>query len=94
MTYSEFIQTLVSPITTFVNGLKTIANSLMSNYIFITIFGLIIFVSLFWLIYDTFISLTINCIESPKPKKKQQEKEIPSDVPDPQTASVEELKKG
>ena len=93
MTYSEFLQTLVSPITTFVSGLSSIASSLMSNYIFITLLGLVIFGSLFWLIYDTFVSLTINCIESPKPKKLNQESEIPSHTPEPQTADVSELRR-
>ena len=43
MTYSEFINTLSDGCTMFFNGIFTIANSLMSNYIVITLLGLSLF---------------------------------------------------
>lgn len=52
MTYYEFLEFIFTPISYFVNWLTSIANSLIHNYIFITFFGIVIFVSLFWFLID------------------------------------------
>lgn len=51
MTYQEFLNSLVSPITSFVNWLTMVANNLIHNYIFITFLGITIFISFIWLIF-------------------------------------------
>ena len=52
MTYQDFLDSLVSPITSFVSWLGMVANSLIHNYIFITMLGIVLFISLVWLVYD------------------------------------------
>ena len=52
MSYSDFLNNLISPITAFVNWLSTMANSLITNYYFITFLGITIFISLFWLLFN------------------------------------------
>ena len=52
MTYQDFLDSLVSPITSFVSWLSMVANSLIHNYIFITMLGIVLFISLVWLVYD------------------------------------------
>lgn len=52
MTYQDFLSTLVSPINYFINWLSIVADSLIHNYIFITMFGIVLFISLVWLVYD------------------------------------------
>ena len=51
MSYNEFLNSFIGVISLFVNGIKEIANTLSHNYIFITLIGLVMFSSLFWLIY-------------------------------------------
>ena len=63
MSYSNFLDSLSNAFVIFVNGLVSISNSLMSNYFFITILGLVLFCSLFWLVYDTFGDFFSNKIE-------------------------------
>ena len=63
MTYHEFLEFIFTPITSFVNWLGMVANSLMSNYIFMTFLGITIFISLVWVVYD-FIKTIIDNISS------------------------------
>ena len=51
MSYSEWLDTLVSPISNFINWLSMVANSLIHNYFVITLLGICLFLSLFWLIF-------------------------------------------
>lgn len=54
MSYQDFLNTLISPIRLFVSALTEVADTLVHNYIFITLLGLSLFVSLVWLIYYAF----------------------------------------
>lgn len=60
MSYSDFINTFTNGINLFINSLITIANSLLSNYIFITILGLSIFTYLFYLLVSIIVSFNFN----------------------------------
>lgn len=51
MTYSEWLDTLVSPISYFISWLSTIADNLIHNYFVITLLGICLFVSLLWCIF-------------------------------------------
>lgn len=51
MSYSQWLDTLVSPIQYFINWLIAIADSLIHNYIFITFLGITLFISLVWFIF-------------------------------------------
>lgn len=76
MSYQEFLNTLISPIRLFVSALSQVADSLIHNYIFITLLGLSLFISLVWLIYYTFhnfINSKIDRIESKMEKYKNYE---------------------
>lgn len=46
MTYSDFLNSLVSPISNFINWLSIVFNYLITNYFFITILGLTLISSL------------------------------------------------
>ena len=46
MSYSEFLNTLIAPFTSFLSWLNTILNYLITNYFFITMFGLTLISSL------------------------------------------------
>lgn len=50
MTYSDFVDTLSSGFSMFYNALITLSNSLINNYIIITMLGIPIFFSLVYLI--------------------------------------------
>ncbi len=66
MSYSDFLDTLISPIRLFVSALSQVADSLIHNYIIITLLGITLFISLVWLIYYTFhdfINTRIDKIE-------------------------------
>lgn len=52
MSYSDFLSTLQYGIDLFVNGIKSVASSLISNYIFITILGLVLFSTLVLWLFD------------------------------------------
>lgn len=43
MSYRQFLESLIAPIESFMSWLGTIADYLLTNYVFITIFGLAIF---------------------------------------------------
>lgn len=43
MSYRQFLESLIAPIESFISWLGTIADYLLTNYVFITIFGLAIF---------------------------------------------------
>ena len=63
MSYSEWLDTLVSPISNFVNWLSMVADSLIHNYFFITLLGITLFLSSVWLVYsiiDWFFYSKIN----------------------------------
>lgn len=51
MTYPEFVDSLSYGFSLFIDTLIRVSNVLMHNYIFITLVGLSIFISLFYLIY-------------------------------------------
>lgn len=51
MSYQDFLDTLVSPINSFINWLSLVANSLIHNYIVITLLGITLFISLVWFIF-------------------------------------------
>lgn len=66
MTYNEFLNSLTSGINIFINNISLVADSLLHNYIFITFFGIVIFVSLFHFLTDylfDYIHSTRNNIE-------------------------------
>lgn len=52
MSYSDWLDTLVSPISSFVDWLSMFADSLIHNYFVITLLGICLFVSLFWLVFN------------------------------------------
>lgn len=68
MSYSNFIQSIFEIIPNIINWLNTIFNSLMNNYIFLTL----IFVGLFIFIFSLLSELInfINSISSTKKNKK------------------------
>lgn len=51
MSYQDFLNSLISPITSFVSWLSLIANYLIHNYFFITFLGITLFISLVWFIF-------------------------------------------
>ena len=51
MTYQQFLNSLVSPITSFIEWLTMVANNLIHNYIFISFLGITIFISFVWFIF-------------------------------------------
>lgn len=76
MSYSDFLDTLISPIRLFVSALSQVADSLIHNYIIITLLGLTLFISLVWLIYYTFhdfINSKIDKIEDKLDRYKNYE---------------------
>ena len=56
MTYSQFLNSLLNGIQLFKDTFTTIVNYLMTNYIFITILGLVLFISLFRLLFDLVVN--------------------------------------
>lgn len=54
MTYNDFLNQFVGVISSFVSWLISVSNVLIHNYFFITIFGLALFCSFFWLVYHIF----------------------------------------
>lgn len=51
LSYRDWLDTLALPIRYFVDWLVQISNSLCENYFFITLLGITIFVSLFWVVF-------------------------------------------
>lgn len=56
MTYSQFLNSLLSGIQLFKDTFTTIVNYMMTNYIFITILGLALFISLFKLLFNLVVN--------------------------------------
>lgn len=52
MTYNDFLNQFIQPISNFINWLSMVADNLIHNYIFLTIFGISIFISLFYLVFN------------------------------------------
>ncbi len=50
--YYDFLEFIFTPVSYFVSWLSSVANNLIHNYIFITFFGITIFISLFWLLIN------------------------------------------
>lgn len=64
--YNDFLEFIFTPLSYFINWLSLVANNLIHNYFFITILGLVLFVSLFWFLYNIifgFLSHKINQYE-------------------------------
>lgn len=57
MTYSDFLQTFLSPISSFLEWATTITNSLINNYVFITVVGLSVITSLLSFFVYHFLNL-------------------------------------
>lgn len=57
MSYSDFLNTLVAPIQSFISWATTLTNNLITNYVFITIVGLSVITSLLGLFVSNFINL-------------------------------------
>ena len=51
MTYTEFLNSLSGVISLFVDGLISIANNLIHNYFFVSILGIVMFCSIFWVVF-------------------------------------------
>lgn len=62
MTYSEFLNSLITPISTFITWLGLMFNYLITNYFFITLVGITLISSL--ILY--FLSITLFHINSSK----------------------------
>lgn len=60
MSYSDFLDFISNGFTLFFDNIFRVANNLMTNYIFITLVGVVIFISLIHVIYDLIISLIIE----------------------------------
>lgn len=60
MTYSNFIDTLSNGFSMFYSGLITLANSLINNYLIITILGISIFISLICFFINRILSMPYN----------------------------------
>ena len=52
MTYGDFLDTLISPIQAFLSWATTITTALLGNYFFITLVGIVVITSLFYLVID------------------------------------------
>ena len=65
MSYSDFLNTLVAPIQSFISWATTLTNNLITNYVFITIVGLSVITSLLSIFVSKFTNLGYN-------KKKKQ----------------------
>lgn len=71
MSYSDFLNTLAYAFTLFINTLTAWVNNLMSNYFFITILGIGLFVSFIIFILDNFIVITLFGHSSSEDKDNQ-----------------------
>ena len=52
MTYNEFLNQFIQPISNFITWLSMVADNLIHNYFFLTFFGITIFISLFYLVFN------------------------------------------
>lgn len=90
MTYSEFLQSLGPGFSLFFDTWDKVQRVLMTNYIFITLLGLTIFVSLWYLV----LGLIDDSLESrSRNKSNKDDFTFNRDYPDPQLANSSELKK-
>lgn len=71
MSYSEFVNTLVNGCNLIYENISRIANVLIHNYIFITILGLVLFVSLMS-IFSDFLIIPLKDIDKKQDKKSDQ----------------------
>lgn len=55
MSYSDFLDFISNGCIMFLNAFINVSNSLIHNYIFITLLGLSIFITLFWWFYDNVV---------------------------------------
>lgn len=96
MSYSDFVNILGNGCSLIFNGIVDFSNVLIHNYIFITLLGLVIFVSIVKLVSD-FIVIPLGNIDNKvdkKSDKKYKSKPESTDIvsyPDPELASEEEL---
>ena len=66
MSYQQFLDSLLLPIQSFISWLGTLADYLLTNYIFITIFGLGLF--------SFIIPFCINLVSNIRIKRKNYDK--------------------
>jgi len=52
MSYSDFLNTLVSPIQAFFSWASSITTALLGNYFFISLIGFVVITSLFYFVLD------------------------------------------
>ena len=90
MTYSEFLQSLQPGFSLFFETLTKVQATLIHNYIFMTLLGLTIFVSLWYLI----LGLIDDTLDS-KSRDKSNKDDFNSDIkyPSKQLSNISELKK-
>lgn len=102
MSYSEFLSLISNSFTIFIDGFVSISSYLITNYFFITLFGIIIFISLVYFIRDSIVdgigytAFVIDEKTNPKKKKKKDFAMTNEDeiiYPPLVTASREELRK-
>ena len=62
MTYSDFLNQFVGVISSFISWLSDVSDVLIHNYFFITILGITLFISFFWLVYHLFNDVIRNII--------------------------------
>lgn len=60
MSYTDFLDFISNGCSMFINSFTAIANSLIHNYIIITLLGLSIFICLFWWFFDNFITAPLK----------------------------------
>lgn len=97
MSYSEFVNTLGNGCSLIFNGIVNVSNTLIHNYIFITLLGLVLFCSIIHIVSD-FLVIPIKNIDKKQDKKsdkkyKHSEPESTDivDYPEPELSSIEEL---
>ena len=75
MSYSNFIQSIFEIIPNIINWLNTIFNSLMNNYIFLTLIYLGLFIFIFSLLLEL-INFIHSLISTKKSKKHSNNSEV------------------
>lgn len=60
MTYSSFVDTLSNGFSMFYNGLITLANVMIHNYLIITLLGVSLFISLVYLFINNILTIPFN----------------------------------
>lgn len=97
MTYSEFVDTLGNGCSLIFNGIVEVSNTLIHNYIFITLLGLVLFCSVIYIVSD-FLIIPLGDIDKKQDKKSDKKFKHSSpestdivEYPEPELSSVEEL---